>query len=92
MSVITFYDQAELAPAAQSIWRPLTDALGDFAPAFARTLGAIIAFVAAVLPVVVFVLLSLAVLIFCFRWSGRRRARKADRLIAMEKATSSANS
>jgi hypothetical protein len=38
------------------------------------------------------VLLSLAVLIFCFRWSGRRRARKADRLIAMEKATSSANS
>ena len=92
MSVITFYYQAELAPAAQSIWRPVTDALGDFAPAFARTLGAIIAFVAAVLPVVVFVLLSLAVLIVDFRWSGRRRARKADRLMAMEKATSSANS
>ena len=92
MSVITFYDQAEYAPAAQSIWCPVTDAFGDFAPAFARTLGAIIAFVAAVLPVVVFVLLSLAVLIFFFRWSGRRRARKADRLMAMEKATSSANS
>ena len=52
----------------------------------------IIAFVAALLPVVVFVLLSLAVLIFLFRWSGRRRARKAERLIAMEKATSSASS
>jgi len=92
MSVITFYYQAEYAPAAQSIWRPVTDALGDFVPAFARTLGAIIAFVAAFLPVVVFVLLSLAVLIFFFRWSGRRRARKADRLMATEKATSSANS
>ena len=52
----------------------------------------IIAFVAALLPVVVFVLLSLAVLIFLFRWSGRCRARKAERLIAMEKATSSASS
>jgi len=92
MSVITFYYQAEYAPAAESIWRPVTDALGDFVPAFARTLGAIIAFVAAFLPVVVFVLLSLAVLIFFFRWSGRRRARKADRLMATEKATSSANS
>ena len=70
----------------------MTDAPGDFAPAFARTLGVIIAFVAALLPVVVFVLLSLAVLIFLFRWSGRRRARKAERLMAMEKATSSASS
>ena len=70
----------------------MTDAPGDFAPAFARTLGVIIAFVAALLPVVVFVLLSLAVLIFLFRWSGRRRAWKAERLIAMEKATSSASS
>ena len=70
----------------------MTDAPGDFAPAFARTLGVIIAFVAALLPVVVFVLLSLAVLIFLFRWSGRCRARKAERLIAMEKATSSASS
>ncbi len=91
MSVITFYYQAEYAPAAQSIWRPVTDALGDFAPAFARTLGAIIEFVAAVLPVVVFVLLSLAVLILFFRWSGGRRRRKAERLMAMEKASSSAN-
>lgn len=89
MSVITFYYQAEYAPAARSIWRPVTDALGDFAPAFARTLGAIIAFVAAVLPVVVFVLLSLAILILLFRWSGGRR--KAERLMAMEKASSSAN-
>jgi hypothetical protein len=91
MSVITFYYQAEYAPAAQSIWRPVTDALGDFAPAFARTLGAIIEFVAAVLPVVVFVLLSLTVLILFFRWSGGRRRRKAERLMAMEKASSSAN-
>ena len=91
MSVITFYYQAEYAPAAQSIWRPVTDALGDFAPAFARTLGAIIEFVAAVLPVVVFVLLSLAILILFFRWSGGRRRRKAERLMAMEKASSSAN-
>lgn len=91
MSVITFYYKAEYAPAAQSIWRPVTDALGDFAPAFARTLGAIIEFVAAVLPVVVFVLLSLAILILFFRWSGGRRRRKAERLMAMEKASSSAN-
>lgn len=84
--------RAEYAPAAQSIWRPVTDAPGGFAPAFARTPGAIIAFVAALLPVVVFVLLSLAVLIFLFRWTGRRRARKAERLMAMEKATSSAGS
>jgi cbb3-type cytochrome oxidase subunit 3 len=92
MSVITFDYRAEYAAAAQSIWRPVTDALGDFSPVFARTLGAIIAFVAALLPLVVFVLLSLAVLIFLFRWAGRRRASKAERLMAMEKATSSASS
>lgn len=90
MSVITFYYQAEYAPAAQSIWRPVTDALGDFAPAFARTLGAIIEVVAALLPIIVVLLLSLAILIGFFRWSGRRRARRAEQEIAMEKAISGA--
>ena len=35
--------------------------------------------------------LSLAILILFFRWSGGRRRRKAERLMAMEKASSSAN-
>ena len=40
MSVLNFSYQAEYAPVSQSIWRPVTDAFGDFAPAFARTIGA----------------------------------------------------
>lgn len=88
MSVITFYYQAEYAPAAQSIWRPVTDAFGDFVPAFARTLGAVIEVVAALLPIVVFGGIGFALLVLGYRWLGRRRVRKAERASATEKAIS----
>lgn len=88
MSVITFYYQAEYAPAAQSIWRPVTDAFGDFVPAFARTLGAIIEVIAALLPIVLFGAVGIALLWLLYRWLGRRRSRKADRPLATEKASS----
>lgn len=91
MSVVTFYYQAEYAPAAQSIWRPVTDAFGDFLPAFARTLGAIIELVAALLPLIVFGGIAIAILAFLYRWWGRRRVRRAQRL-ATEKASSAAKS
>lgn len=90
MSVITFYYQAEYAPAAQSIWRPVTDAFGDFMPAFARTLGAIIEVVAALLPILVFGAIALALLTFGYRGLSRRRVRKAERRLATEKASSGA--
>jgi hypothetical protein len=92
MSVITFYYQAEYAPAAQSIWRPVTDAFGDFVPAFARTLGAIIEVVAALLPILVFGAIAVAVLTYGYRWWSRRRVRKAERRVVTEKATSAAKS
>jgi len=92
MSVLTFSYQAEYAPASQSIWRPVTDALGDFAPAFARTIGGIVRFIAAVLPLLVFGVLAIGALMFGYRGWSRGRVRKAERAAAAEKATSAAKS
>lgn len=72
MSVLNFSYQAQYAPAAQSIWRPVTDAFGDFAPAFARTIGGIIRFIAAILPIVVIGGIALAAFLFGWRRMGRR--------------------
>lgn len=88
MSVVTLSYQAEYAPAAQSIWRPVTDAFGDFVPAFARTLGAIIEVIAALLPIVLFGAAGIALLMLLYPWLGRRRSRKANRPLATEKASS----
>ncbi len=88
MSVLNFSYQAEYAPASQSIWRPVTDAFGDFAPAFARTVGGIVRFVAAMLPLLVFGALAIGALMFGYRGWGRGRVRKAERLAAAEKASS----
>lgn len=89
MSVLNFSYQAEYAPASQSIWRPVTDAFGDFAPAFARTIGGIVRFIAAALPLLVFGALAIGAILFGYRRLGRGRVRKAERLAA-EKATSAA--
>lgn len=92
MSVLNFSYQAEYAPASQSIWRPVTDAFGDFAPAFARTIGGIVRFVAAILPLLLFGALAIGVLMFGYRGWSRGRVRKAERAAAAEKATSAAKS
>ena len=91
MSVVNFFYQAEYSPESQSIWRPVTDAFGDFAPAFARTIGAIVRFIAAALPLLVFGGIALMAVLFGYRWLGRRRLRKAERAAATEKASSAAN-
>jgi Domain of unknown function (DUF4349) len=87
MSVLNFSYQAEYAPASQSIWRPVTDAVGDFAPAFARTIGGIVRFIAAALPLLVFGALAIGALMFGHRRLSRGRVRKVERQAA-EKATS----
>jgi hypothetical protein len=91
MSVLNFSYQAEYAPASQSIWRPVTDAFADFAPAFARTIGGIVRLIAAALPLLVFGGLGIAVLVLGYRGWGRRRVRKAERAAAAEKAISGGN-
>jgi hypothetical protein len=88
MSVLNFSYQAQYSPAAQSIWRPVTDAFGDFAPAFARTIGAIVRFIAAILPVLIFGGLALAAVVYGWRRLGRRGAKRAERALAAQKATS----
>lgn len=92
MSVLTFSYQAEYAPASQSIWRPVTDAFGDFAPAFARTIGGLVRFVAAILPVLIIGGLAAWGLLFGYRGWSRGKVRKAERRAAAEKATSAAKS
>ncbi len=92
MSVLTFSYQAEYAPASQSIWRPVTDAFGDFAPAFARTIGGLVRFVAAILPVLIIGGLAVWALLFGYRGWSRGRVRKAERAAAAEKAISAAKS
>ena len=85
MSVLNFSYQAEYAPASQSIWRPVTDAFGDFAPAFARTIGGIVRFLAAVLPVLIIGGLAAWGLLFGYRGWGRGRVRKAERQAAADR-------
>jgi hypothetical protein len=90
MSVLNFSYQAEYAAASRSMWRPVTDAFADFGPAFARTIGGIVRFIAALLPIIVLGALGIAAILGGYRWWGRRRGRKADRLAAAEKSTSGA--
>lgn len=90
MSVVNFSYQAEYAAASQSIWRPVTDAFGDFVPAFARTIGGIIRFVAAILPVLVIAALVIGGGMFALRGWSRNRAKRAQKAMAAEKSTSTA--
>lgn len=76
MSVVDFSYRPELGAASNSMWRPITDAFGDFGPAFARTIAAIIEFVAVILPVVVIGGLLVWLALVVFRWRGRKRAIK----------------
>jgi len=76
MSVLTFSYQPEYAAASNSIWRPITDAFGDFGPAFARTVAGIIKVVAALLPVAILGGLALWLVLTVFRWRGKRRVAK----------------
>ncbi len=77
MSVLNFSYQPEYAAASESIWRPLSDAFGDFVPAFARTLAEIVRFIAAILPVLIFGGLAIFGLLTLFRWRGGRRRKPA---------------
>lgn len=76
MSVVDFSYRPELGAASNSMWRPITDAFGDFGPAFARTIAAIIEFVAVILPVVVIGGLLVWLGLTVFRWRGWKRAIK----------------
>lgn len=76
MSVLTFNYQPEYAAVSNSIWRPISDAFGDFGPSFARTVAAIVYFVAAVLPVVIIGGLVAWLLMTVLRWRRRGRAIK----------------
>lgn len=76
MSVLTFNYQPEYAAVSNSIWRPITDAFGDFGPAFARTVASIVRFIAAVLPVVLIAGVGLWLAVIALRWRSRRRAIK----------------
>ncbi len=89
MSIVNFSYQAEYAPASQSIWRPVTDAFGDFAPAFARTVGGIIRLVAAALPLLVFGALAIGAGMLGLRAWSRGRVKRA-KTVAAEKSTSPA--
>jgi hypothetical protein len=75
MSVVTFNYQPEYAAISNSVWRPIGDAFGDFGPAFARTIAAVISFVAIVLPVVILLGLAVLAVWLWFRWRARRRGR-----------------
>ncbi len=88
MSELNFSYQAEYAAASQSIWRPVTDAFADFGPAFARTIGGIVRFIAAILPLLVFGAVGIAAILAGYRWWGRGRVRKAR--VAAEKSISGA--
>lgn len=90
MSELNFSYQAEYAAASQSIWRPVTDAFADFGPSFARTIGGIVRFIAAILPILVLGGLGIAVIMGGYRWWGRNRARGAVRPAVAEKSTSGA--
>jgi hypothetical protein len=76
MSVLTFNYQPEYAAVSNSIWRPITDAFGDFGPAFARTVASIVRFVAAILPVVLIAGVGVWLALIVLRWRSRRRAIK----------------
>ena len=76
MSVVDFSYRAELGAASNSMWRPITDAFGDFGPSFARTIAGIIEFVAIILPVIIIGGLIIWLALTVFRWRGRKRAVK----------------
>jgi hypothetical protein len=77
MSVVNFSYRPQYEAASESIWRPLSDAFGNFAPRFARTLAEIVEFIGAVLPIVIFLVVGVWLLWLLLRWLGRRRRRKA---------------
>lgn len=76
MSELTFQYRAEYPAASQSIWRPVGEAFGDFVPAFARTIAAIVSFVAAILPVALIAGAGVWLALIVLRWRSRRRAIK----------------
>lgn len=82
MSVVNFSYQPRYEVASESIWRPLGEALGNFAPNFARTLADIVEFIGGVLPVVIFFIVGIWLLWLLFRWMGRRGRRKTSSAIA----------
>jgi len=91
MSELNFSYQAEYAVASQSIWRPVTDAFADFGPSFARAIGGIVRFVAAILPVLIFGGIAFGAAFLGYRRWRRGRGGAANRSAAAEKSTSSAN-
>jgi hypothetical protein len=77
MSTMTLNYQPKYSAASESIWRPLSDAFGNFVPNFAGTLAAIVEFIGEMLPVVIFLAIVIWLLVTLARWVGRRRGRNA---------------
>ena len=77
MSTMTLNYQPKYSAASESIWRPLSDAFGNFVPNFASTLAAIVEFIGEMLPVVIFLAVIIWLLVTLVRWVGRRRRRTA---------------
>jgi hypothetical protein len=90
MSTITLNYQPKYTAASESIWRPLGDAFSQFIPNFAQSLAAIVLFIGAFLPVVIFLAIGIWLVVLIFRWFGRRRKRKASPLAPGPKSPATA--
>lgn len=77
MSTLTLNYQPKYTAASESIWRPLSNAFGNFVPNFAGTLAAIVEFIGEMLPVVIFLAIVIWLVVTLVRWAGRRRRRNA---------------
>jgi hypothetical protein len=77
ISVVNFSYRPQYEAVSESIWRPLGEAFGNFAPNFARTLADIVEFIGAILPVVLMLVVGIWVLWMLLRWLGGRGKRKA---------------
>jgi hypothetical protein len=82
MSVLNFNYRPEYEAASESIWRPLADAFGAFAPNFAETLADMVEWLGSALPVLILFAAAVLVLWLLFRRWGRRGKRKAPAAVA----------
>ncbi len=76
MSTITLDYEPKYSAASESIWRPLGDAFSSFLPNLAQSLAAIVLFIGAALPVLIFIVVAIWLLVLLVRWFGRRRKPK----------------
>jgi hypothetical protein len=82
MSVVNFSYRPEYEAVSESIWRPLADAFGAFAPNFAETLANMVEWLGSALPVIILLAVAVLVLWILLRRWGRRGKRKAPAAVA----------